>query len=81
MVSLMKGIIKHFSKSSYSIAKLQEEYSKSNDGKTLKAFQKIGRTRFGTHWMAATSLDPTLESIRKLVMNGTMKFKVCRHIT
>jgi len=42
----------------------------------VKALQKIGKTRFGTYWMAATSLEPCLPAIRKLVEEGVIKFKV-----
>ena len=38
--------------------------------------QKIGKTRFGTYWLACTALDPCLLFIRNLVIYQVIKFKV-----
>ena len=69
----MQNIISHFSHSTYSTTLLRQ-----NDGneKPLKALQTIGKTRFGTHWLAAQSLEPCLQQIQKLVSKGEVKFKV-----
>ena len=70
----MQSIIQHFSHSTYSTTLLRQ-----NDGneKPLKALQTIGKTRFGTYWLAAQSLEPCLQQIQKLVSKGEVKFKVC----
>jgi hypothetical protein len=78
MITSLKSIIRHFSKSSYSVAKLEKETAAtSEDGQPAKALQKVGKTRFGTHWSACNSLDPCLPGIRKLVGEGAIKFSVC----
>lgn len=72
----MKAIIKHFSKSNLSTALLRKEQNCSGEDEPVKALQKVGKTRFGTHWTAAAALDPCMQAIRKLVENGEVKFKV-----
>ncbi|KAL7280348.1 hypothetical protein ACG7TL_005266 [Trametes sanguinea] len=68
----MKQIVAHFSKSTFGRAKLQQEV----DGEPrLHALQKVGKTRFGSHWTAAQSLLPALPRIRELVQNKEIKFK------
>ena len=42
----------------------------------VNGLQKIGKTRFGTYWLACTALDPCLLPIRNLVADKTIKFKV-----
>jgi hypothetical protein len=80
LMTMLKGIIRHFSKSSYSTAMLQKEHNLAGDDEPVKALQKIRKTWFGMHWMACTSLDPCLPSIRSLVIAKTIKFKVCIHL-
>ncbi|KAM6488823.1 Ribonuclease H-like domain containing protein [Amanita muscaria] len=72
LISMMQSIIQHFSHSTYSTTLLRQ-----NDGneKPLKALQTIGKTRFGTYWLAAQSLEPCLQQIQKLVSKGEVKFK------
>ncbi|RDB28214.1 hypothetical protein Hypma_001371 [Hypsizygus marmoreus] len=77
-ISILKAIIKHFSKSTYSAALLLKERNVAGEDEPVKALQKIGKTRFGTHWMASTALDPCLPSIRKLVIEKEVKFKNTR---
>lgn len=38
--------------------------------------QKIGKTRFGTYWLACIALDPCLLFICNLVIYQVVKFKV-----
>jgi len=72
----MKGILKHFSKSSFSTAKLREVRNIAGEDGPVNSLQKIGKTRFGTYWLAANALDPCLPKIRELVIAKTIKFKV-----
>ncbi|CDO74690.1 hypothetical protein BN946_scf184960.g4 [Trametes cinnabarina] len=68
----MKQIVAHFSKSTFGRAKLQQEV----DGEPrLHALQKVGKTRFGSHWTAAQSVLPALPRIRELVQNKEIKFR------
>ncbi|KAG0700235.1 ribonuclease H-like domain-containing protein, partial [Suillus ampliporus] len=76
LMSMLKGIIKHFSKSSYSTTLLRQDRNLAGDDEPVKALQKIGKTRFGTHWTAANALDPCLPNIRNLVGLRAIKFKV-----
>jgi hypothetical protein len=76
LMSTLKGIIKYFSKSGYSTTILRKERNLAGDDEPVKALQKIGKTRFGTHWTAANALDPCLPNIRNLVANKVIKFKV-----
>lgn len=55
MLSLLKPIIKHFSKSTISAVHLQKECRVDDIGKTVNALQNISQTIFGTHWSAAES--------------------------
>lgn len=71
----MKSLIKHFSKSSYSVTKLRKHRNLAGEDGPVNGLQKVGKTRFGTHWMAATALDPCLLAIRELVTIKTIKFK------
>jgi hypothetical protein len=75
-MSILKGIIKHFSKSGYSATLLRKERNLAVEDEPVRALQKIGKTRFGTHWTAANALDPCLPHIRNLVSSKTIKFKV-----
>ena len=79
-MSVLKGIIKYFSKSTYSTTLLRKERNLAGDDEPVKALQKIGKTRFGTHWMAANALDPCLPNIRNLVTYKKIKFKVTLHL-
>jgi hypothetical protein len=72
----LKGIIKFFSKSTIGTVALRKEHNLAGNDKPGKALQKIGRTRFGTHWMASTSLDPCLGNVCNLVISRKIKFKV-----
>ncbi|KAG1723784.1 uncharacterized protein EDB91DRAFT_1087702 [Suillus paluster] len=49
MLSSLKPIIKHFSKSTISAAHLLKKRRVDDNDETVKAFQKIGKTSFGTH--------------------------------
>ena len=42
----------------------------------VNGLQKIGKTRFGTYWLACAALDPCLLTILNLVADKTIKFKV-----
>ena len=58
--------------------KLKEQRNMAGEEiSSIKALQKIGKTRFGTHWTAANGLsNPCLSNIRQLVINKTIHFKV-----
>lgn len=75
-ITVLKGIIKYFSKLSFGTFKLHEAHAIGDSNAPVNALQKIGKTRFGTYWLAATSLEPCLPFIRDLVMAKTIKFKV-----
>lgn len=75
MISLLKAIVKHFSKSTISVAHLRKERRVEGDDHTVNGLQKIGKTRFGTHWSAAVSLQQCLANIKTLVENKIVKFK------
>ena len=55
---------------------LHKERNLAGDDELVKALQKVGKTRFGTHWTAACALDPCLPYIWNLVTSGSVKFKV-----
>ena len=74
-MSMLKAIIKFFSKSTYGTTKLKQQRNMVGEDKPVKALQKIGKTRFSTHWTATNALDPCLGNIRQLVMNKTIHFK------
>jgi hypothetical protein len=46
----------------------------------LKALQKVRKTHFGTHWIAANALNPCLPNVKNLVIAKTIKFKVIHFI-
>ncbi|KAF9521628.1 hypothetical protein CPB83DRAFT_900472 [Crepidotus variabilis] len=75
LLMLMKGLIKYFSKSSKGCDALRTERNINGDDEPVKMLQKIGKTRFGTHWLGATSVEPCLSSLRKVVEKKIIKFK------
>jgi hypothetical protein len=72
----MSSIITHFSHSSHSTALLRKEHQVGNEDKHVLALQKIGRTRFGTHWSSAAALEAVLPNIHALVKDGAITFEV-----
>ena len=76
MISLLKLIVKHFSKSTISVAHLHKERRVDGNDQTVNSLQKISKTRFGTHWSAAVSLQQCLANIKTLVEKKIVKFKV-----
>jgi hypothetical protein len=72
----MKSIIKYFSKSSLGTAHLASLNKLANPEEAIKKLQKVGGTRFGTHWTAAAALQPCLANIRTLAETNVIKFKV-----
>ncbi|EPS96167.1 hypothetical protein FOMPIDRAFT_1095199, partial [Fomitopsis schrenkii] len=68
-----KKILAHVSKSTHSRALLREE---DEDGDTLLALKKIGKTRFGSTWSSADSILPAMPRIRELVIAKEIKFKL-----
>ena len=68
-LSTMKSIVRHFSKSTWSTTMLRKERNLAGEDEPVKALQKVGKTRFGTHWTAACALDPCLPYIRNLVFS------------
>ena len=75
-MKLLKAVLKYFSKSSYGTFKLREARTLGDDDGPVNSLQKIGKTRFGTYWLAAVAIDQCLLYIRQLVMAKTIKFKV-----
>ncbi|TRM58371.1 ribonuclease H-like domain-containing protein [Schizophyllum amplum] len=69
----LKSVITHFSKSTYSRAMLKQ--SGEEEGEKVYNLKKIGKTRFGSHHPAASSLLAVMGHIRKLVQNGSISFK------
>jgi hypothetical protein len=76
MMTMLKALIKYFSKSSYVTTLLWQQRNLVGDDKPVNALQKIGKTHFRTHWMAVNALDPCLSSIQSLVLAGKIEFKV-----
>jgi hypothetical protein len=70
-----KLIVKHFSKSTFSTSTLLKQ-TNIETGAPIKALQKIGKTRFGTHWTSGVAMDQALPNIRHMVLTGVIKFKV-----
>jgi hypothetical protein len=68
--------LKYFGKSSYGVAKLRGARNVAGSDEPVNGLQKIGKTRFGTYWLACTSLDPCLPALRGLVIDKVIKFKV-----
>lgn len=75
-MTILKAIIQFFSHSGYSALLLKQERNLAGNDEPVRALQKIGTTRFGTHWSAANALDPCLSSISNLVIAKKFKFKV-----
>jgi len=75
-MKLLKVVLKYFSKSSFGTFKLCEAQTMGDGDSPVNSLQKIGKTRFRTHWLAAVAIDPCLPFIRNLVILKTIKFKV-----
>ena len=76
MLSMLRPIIRHFSKLAKSVAHLRKEHHIGNEDEKVNMLQKIGKTRFGTHWLAAVSLEQCFPNICHLVESKDIKFKV-----
>ncbi|KAJ6479671.1 ribonuclease H-like domain-containing protein [Mycena sanguinolenta] len=79
MMGTMKPLLRHFSKSGNSKAHLKDSgVGMAEDGgdQQIRMLAKIGGTRFATHFMAASTIEPVLRNIQDLVLNGKIKFKV-----
>ena len=63
-------------KPSFAVAKLREVRNLAGTDEPVNGLQKIGKTRFGTYWLACTAIDPCLLFIRNLVIDQVIKFKV-----
>jgi len=74
MIAILKKTVTHFSKSTYSTAKLAELRQEHN---ITSGLIKIGKTCFGTHWSAAVALEKCLPLIHQLVASNTIQIKVC----
>ncbi|KAJ6495237.1 hypothetical protein C8R45DRAFT_1094896 [Mycena sanguinolenta] len=78
MMEIMKPLLRHFSKSSQSKAHLKDSgIRRAEDGsdEPIHMLAKIGRTRFATHYMAATTIEPVLRNIQDLVLEKKITFK------
>jgi hypothetical protein len=73
----LKAIIAYFSNSVFARTLLRKQEDQ-NDA-PLPAIQKIGKTRFGSYWLAANLVKECLPRIRELVQAKEIKFKVCKH--
>lgn len=73
----LKMVIAYFSHSIFAQTLLRKQ--EDQNGSPLPAIQKIGKTRFGTYWLAANSVKECLPRIRELVQTKEIKFKVCKH--
>ncbi|KAL4063607.1 hypothetical protein V8B97DRAFT_2026327 [Scleroderma yunnanense] len=78
MISLLKIIVKHFSKSMISVAHLYKECQVDGNDQTVNGLQKISKTCCSTHWSAAVSLQHCLTNIKTLVEKKIVKFKLSR---
>lgn len=76
----MKPVIRHFNKSGKSKASLKDAGAGQGENGTdvrIHALASIGKARFATHFMAVDTVEPALNPIRELVVQGVVKFKVC----
>ena len=70
MISDLRAAVKFFSSSNIAVAELQKA---CNDVDITTGLVKIGKTRFATHWAAASALNRCLPLIRDLVEEGKIK--------
>ncbi|KAF8484534.1 ribonuclease H-like domain-containing protein [Russula ochroleuca] len=70
MVSHLQATVKFFSKSNIVVAELRKA---RNDVDITTGLVKVGKTRFATHWAAASALNRCLPLIRDLVEEGKIK--------
>ncbi|KAJ6580074.1 ribonuclease H-like domain-containing protein, partial [Mycena vulgaris] len=78
MLSNMKPVIRHFNKSGKSKASLKDAGTGQGENGTdvhIHALASIGKTCFATHFMAVDTIEPALNPIRELVVQGVVKFK------
>jgi len=75
----LKAIIAYFSHSVFARTLLWKQDNHDNSDSQLPAIQKIGKTWFSTHWLAANSVKECLPRIWELVQAKEIKFKVCKH--
>ncbi|TFY64064.1 hypothetical protein EVG20_g6072 [Dentipellis fragilis] len=75
MITMLKAIVAYFGRSVHARAMLRKQLDAESGDEKIGALQKIGKTRFGTFWMAAVSLSQSLSKIRDLVIKGDIKFK------
>ena len=73
MISDLQATVKFFSSSNIAVAELQKA---RNDVDIATGLVKVGKTRFATHWAAASALNRCLPLIRDLVQEGKIKL-VC----
>lgn len=73
----LKAVIAYFSHSVLARTLLRKH--DDQNASPLPAIQKIGKTRFGTYWLAANSVKECLPRIQELVQAKEIKFKVCKH--
>ncbi|KAF8142436.1 hypothetical protein K438DRAFT_1946295 [Mycena galopus ATCC 62051] len=78
MMSILKPLIRHFSKSGKSKAYLRDSgEGMGEDGSNIpvRMLAKIGKTRFATHFMSVTTVSPVVHNIQGLVIEKKIKFK------
>ncbi|KAF8182478.1 ribonuclease H-like domain-containing protein [Mycena galopus ATCC 62051] len=78
MMSILKPLIRHFSKSGKSKAYLRDSgEGMGEDGSNIpvRMLAKIGKTRFATHFMSVTTVSPVVHNIQGLVIEEKIKFK------
>jgi hypothetical protein len=70
MISYLQATVKFFSNSNIAVAELQKA---RNDVDITTGLVKVGKTRFATHWAAASALNRCLPLIRNLVEEKKIK--------
>ena len=73
MVSNLKQTVTFFKHSMFALAHLSK--ARKDDGITT-SLVSIGRTRFGSHWMAAVALEKCIPQIQDLLDVGIISAKV-----
>jgi hypothetical protein len=77
MISDLQGTVRFFSSSNIAVAELQKA---RNDVDITTGLVKVGKTRFATHWAAASALNRCLPLIRDLVEERKIKLVGIRKI-
>ena len=63
MIKILKAILAYFGQSTYAKAHLRMQFKEGNNSEHVDVLQKIGKTRFSTHWSGANSLEKSLPQV------------------